>query len=122
MQIYSKDAGRREAEIGFNIGQGTQNIGFRNTISVLFNIVPADKIVLHVKDEDGSPAMASFVITDRIERILDASGTAIGKKIDYRFTMAQLEYWGNLAQCPWLRCACTAHWYLSTSLTPDGGL
>ncbi|HKZ38388.1 MAG TPA: hypothetical protein VJ184_12100, partial [Chryseolinea sp.] len=29
LQIYSKDAGQREAEIGFNVGQGTQDIGFR---------------------------------------------------------------------------------------------
>jgi hypothetical protein len=28
LQIYSKDAGQREAELGFNIGQGTQDIGF----------------------------------------------------------------------------------------------
>ena len=27
--------------------------------------------MLHVKDDDGSPTMASFTITDGIERILD---------------------------------------------------
>src|SRR3990172_7689739 len=29
MQLYSRDAGKREALIGFNVGQGTQDIGFR---------------------------------------------------------------------------------------------
>ena len=43
LQIYSKDAGQREAEIGFNIGQGTQDIGFRNMINILFNIQPSVK-------------------------------------------------------------------------------
>ncbi len=94
VQIYSKDAGRREAEIGFNIGQGTQDIGFRNTISVLFNILPSVKVIFRVKDEDGSPAMASFVITDGVERVVPDSVQSFTKApIDYRHTTAQLEYW-----------------------------
>jgi hypothetical protein len=94
LQIYSKDAGQREAEIGFNIGQGTQDIGFRNTINILFNIQPAVEVVLHVKDEDGSPAMASFLITDGIEHIINDSVNAIAKT-DFRLAAAQLEYQFN---------------------------
>jgi hypothetical protein len=88
LQIYSKDAGQREAEIGFNIGQGTQDIGFRNTINILFNSVASVKVVLHVKDEDGSPTMASFLITDGIERILDDSVQTIANA-DIRLVAAQ---------------------------------
>ncbi|WP_018612392.1 CehA/McbA family metallohydrolase [Segetibacter koreensis] len=91
LQIYSKDAGQREAQIGFNIGQGTQDIGFRNTINILFNILPSVNVIFHVKDEDGSPAMASFLITDGIERILDDSINTLAKA-DFRLTAAQLEY------------------------------
>src|SRR5688500_1967578 len=80
VQIYTKDAGKREAEIGFNIGQGTQDIGFRSNISVLFNILPAVKVNFHVDDHDGSPTMASFTITDGIERVLDESVTASSLK------------------------------------------
>lgn len=86
LQIYSKDAGQREAELGFNVGQGTQDIGFRNTINILFNIKPAVKVVLHVKDDDGSPTMASFIITDGITRFPDDSTT------DYRLTLAEKNY------------------------------
>jgi hypothetical protein len=91
LQIYSKDAGQREAEIGFNIGQGTQDIGFRNTINILFNILPSVNVTFHVKDDDGSPAMASFLITDEIERILDDSVNTLAKT-NFRLTAAQLEY------------------------------
>ncbi|MEJ7679493.1 MAG: CehA/McbA family metallohydrolase [Segetibacter sp.] len=91
LQIYSKDAGQREAEIGFNIGQGTQDIGFRNTINILFNILPSVNVIFHVKDDDGSPTMASFLITDGIERILDDSSNTLAKA-DFRLTAAQLEY------------------------------
>jgi hypothetical protein len=41
VQIYSKEAGKREVELGFNIGQGTQDIGFRNTINILFDVSPS---------------------------------------------------------------------------------
>jgi len=94
LQMYSKDAGQREARIGFNIGQGTQDIGFRNTIDILFNIQPAVDVVLHVKDEDGTPAMASFLITDGIERIINDSVNAIAKT-DFRLAAAELEYRQN---------------------------
>ena len=93
VQIYTKDSGKREAEIGFNIGQGTQDIGFRSNISVLFNILPAVKVNFHVEDHDGSPTMASFTITDGIERVIDEPVTASNlKDVDYRLTTAQMEF------------------------------
>ena len=93
VQIYTKDSGKREAEIGFNIGQGTQDIGFRSNISVLFNILPAVKVNFHVEDHDGSPTMASFTITDGIERVIDGSVMASNQKdVDYRLTTAQMEF------------------------------
>jgi len=90
LQVYSKDAGQREVEIGFNIGQGSQDIGFRNTINILFNISPSVKVTLCVKDDDGAPAMASFLITDGIERILDDSVHTI-EKTEFRLIAAQTE-------------------------------
>lgn len=91
LQIYSKEAGRREAEIGFNVGHGTQDIGFRNTIPILFDIKPSVKVVLDVKDDDGSPVMASFLITDGIERIRDDSTADLGK-IGFHLAAARREY------------------------------
>ncbi|MDB5246578.1 MAG: hypothetical protein JWQ40_972 [Segetibacter sp.] len=91
LQIYSKDAGVREAEIGFNVGHGTQDIGFRNTINLLLNISPSVKVSLDINDEDGTPAMASFIITDGIERIVDDSANTLSKA-GFRSTAAQLEY------------------------------
>lgn len=91
LQIYSKDSGKREVEIGFNVGQGTQDIGFRNTVNILFNIDPSVKVTLHIKDDDGSPAMASFLITDGIERVLDDSVQTIANS-DLRLVAAQREF------------------------------
>lgn len=91
LQINSKDAGRREIEIGFNVGQGTQDIGFRNIINILFDIKPYVKLVFDVKDEDGSNAMASFVITDGIGRIETDSNNNISWE-KYHSKFATMEF------------------------------
>lgn len=68
IHLYTRDKGKRMAEIGFNVGQGTQDLGFRNTTNILFDIQPAVKVVFDVKDENGLPVMGSFIISDDIER------------------------------------------------------
>ncbi|MCH7686928.1 MAG: CehA/McbA family metallohydrolase [Planctomycetes bacterium] len=69
IQLYSRDVGRREAKLAFNVGQGTQDIGFRNSVPLLFNCIPAVEVSLGVKDFDGSPTTAGFVIRDTLGRI-----------------------------------------------------
>jgi hypothetical protein len=69
VQIYSRDAGKREAKISFNVGQGTQDLGFRSDVDILFTAVPAVTVVLDVRDDDGQPTMASFIIRDRLGRV-----------------------------------------------------
>ena len=69
LQIYSRDKGQRSAAIGFNVGQGTQDIGFRNEIVVVFAAVPARTLLLMVRDENGAPSMAAFTIRDALGRL-----------------------------------------------------
>ena len=64
IQLYSRDAGKREARINFNVGQGTQDIGFRNEADTLFTAAPAPDVTFDVKDENGQPTTASFIIRD----------------------------------------------------------
>jgi len=69
LAIYSRDRGQRSAMIGFNVGQGTQDIGFRNEIPVLFNAMPAQALRLGVRDENGAPTMVAFTIRDSLGRL-----------------------------------------------------
>ncbi len=69
LEVYSRDAGQRSAQISFNVGQGTQDIGFRNDILVLFHAEPVHPIELHIADEAGRPTMASLTIRDRFNRV-----------------------------------------------------
>ena len=69
LEIYSRDAGQRSAQIGFNVGQGTQDIGFRNDIVVLFTAAEAHPVKLEVLDEKGKPTIAGFLIRDHLNRL-----------------------------------------------------
>ena len=69
VQLYCRDVGQREATLGFNVGQGTQDIGFRNEIAVLFDCRPSAKVELRVLDTDGRPTMGQFVFRDSAGRI-----------------------------------------------------
>ena len=72
MQIYSRDAGKREAKLAFDVGQGTEDIGFRNALPVLFDCRPANKVRLSILDFDGKPTTAEFVIKDKTGRVYPA--------------------------------------------------
>jgi hypothetical protein len=69
LQVYSRDAGQRSAVMGFNVGQGSQDIGFRNDIEVLFTAAAAHPVRVRVQDEHGKPATAGFLIRDDQDRI-----------------------------------------------------
>jgi hypothetical protein len=69
IHLYSRDQGKREAELAFDVGQGTQDIGFRNATSVLFDCKPAVALKLKVKDFDGEPTMAAFIVRDKRGRV-----------------------------------------------------
>ena len=63
--IYSSEAGQREAIIGFDAGQGTQDLGFRGEVPVLFKVRPAIPVRLTVRDHDGQPTTGRFTFLDR---------------------------------------------------------
>ena len=36
--LYSSESGKREVTLGFDVGQGTQDLGFRGEVPILFNV------------------------------------------------------------------------------------
>lgn len=69
LQLYSRDAGRREATLAFHVGQGTQDLGFRGELPMLFDCAPAVEVTLDILDHDGKPATAALVVRDRQGRV-----------------------------------------------------
>lgn len=67
--IYSSESGKREATIGFDVGQGTQDLGFRAETPVLFDVQPATEVKLDIKDVDGSPTTARLTFRDATRHV-----------------------------------------------------
>lgn len=72
LQLYCRDKGKREATLRFNVGAGTQDLGFRNDANILFDSAAATAVTLGIKDHDGKPAMASLTIRDKFGRVYPA--------------------------------------------------
>ena len=65
LNIYCGEAGKREATLSFDVGQGTQDLGFRSELPVLFTSLPTYPLKLSkVRDESGETAQARFIIQD----------------------------------------------------------
>jgi hypothetical protein len=109
LEIYSRDRGQRSAKIAFNVGQGTQDIGFRNDILVLFNIEPARPVTLRVRNEKGEPSFAGFTVRDLQGRLYPSPSKRLapdfpfqqqvyrtdGEKLFLPPGYYTIEYWGG---------------------------
>jgi hypothetical protein len=62
--VYCREAGKREATIAFDVGQGSQDLGFRAEVPVLFDVKPGIPVKLSITDFDGQPTTARFTFKD----------------------------------------------------------
>jgi len=69
LEVYSRDTGQRSAVLQFDVGQTSQDLGFRSEMLVLFNAKPARLITVKVRDENGKPSAASLLVEDRYHRV-----------------------------------------------------
>src|SRR5262249_26008185 len=67
--IHSSEAGRREPTLAFDVGQGTQDLGSRGEVPVLFDVRPAIPVQLSVLDHDGKPTVGRFTFKDKLGRV-----------------------------------------------------
>ena len=63
VELFSRDRGQREARLAFDVGQGTQDLGFRSEVDVLFDCQPAQTVTFRVQDETGAPTKTVVMIT-----------------------------------------------------------
>jgi len=67
--LYSTDAGKREATLAFDVGQGTQDLGFRAETPVLFDVKPGIAVKVSISDFDGKPTSGRFTFTDKLNHV-----------------------------------------------------
>ncbi len=84
LQLFSRDAGKREARLEFNVGQGTQDLGFRSQVDLLFNARPATKVTLRVFDSDDRPTTASFLVRDTESRVYPSQAKRLAPDLAFQ--------------------------------------
>lgn len=67
--VFSSESGKREATLEFDVGAGTQDIGFRGEVPILFDVKPAVSVKLAIYDVDGQPTVGRLIIRDKFGRI-----------------------------------------------------
>jgi hypothetical protein len=70
--LYSRDRGKREASLEAVIGDEEQDLGYRSTLAILFDCLASQSLSLRITDIEGTPATASLLITDKLNRVYPA--------------------------------------------------
>jgi len=64
VQLYSRDAGKREATLLFDLGGGTFDLGLGNDVKLQFDCAAAVDVKLEILDHDGRPTVAQLTFRD----------------------------------------------------------
>jgi hypothetical protein len=84
LEVYSRDAGQLAAELTFDVGQGTQDIGFRSDVPIVFTAAPAQRVTLRIEDERQRPAMARLVVRDAASRLYPAPSKRLAPDLPFQ--------------------------------------
>jgi len=70
------ETGKREATLSFDVGQGTQDLGFRSDLPILFNSLPTYELeISKITDHTNQDLMAGLIIKDRHGQIFPGQTT-----------------------------------------------
>ncbi len=83
LQLYANDSGKRSAVISFDVGQGTQDLGFRNELPFTFDCLSSTIVTLKVLDENEKPTIAEFLVRDQLGRVYPAQAKRLAP--DFHF-------------------------------------
>jgi hypothetical protein len=91
VQIYCRDAGRKEAALRFFLARGKNELAAAEPISVLFEAVPAVLVHLQIRDDDGAsqrdgkPVVAGFTFTDSLGRVYPSPSRRLAPDFKFHF-------------------------------------
>jgi hypothetical protein len=91
VQIYCRDAGRKEATLQFNLSEGKKLVAAAAPQSFLFEADPAVLVRLHAIDDDGQskrdgrPIVAAFTFRDSLGRIYPSPSRRLAPDFNFHF-------------------------------------
>ncbi len=98
LMIRASEPGQLSTVLTFDIGQGTQDVGFRSDLLMTFNALEVVDLVLKPLDVDGSPTTAAFEIRDEKGRSWPAQVKRV--EPDFRFHPQVYRHHGESVQLP----------------------
>jgi hypothetical protein len=84
LEVFSRDAGKRAAEIKFDVGQGTEDLGYRSDIPIVFTATPARRLTIRVEDEKGRPGIARLLVRDPSGRVYPALSKRLAPDLPFQ--------------------------------------
>ncbi|HEY7326405.1 MAG TPA: CehA/McbA family metallohydrolase [Gemmataceae bacterium] len=91
VQIYSRDSGRKEATLQFNLDQGKRRIVSGQPLRIDFEAAPAVLVRLRVMDDDGQsrrdgrPIVAAFTFRDRLGRVYPSPSRRLAPDFNFHY-------------------------------------
>lgn len=83
--LSSSEAGKREARLHFSVGQGSQDLGFRSELPVLFDIRPAVRVPLKIVEGDtGEPTVARLLFRDASGRVYPSQAKRVAPDLFFQ--------------------------------------
>lgn len=98
LMIRAGESGKRSAVLQFDVGQGTQDLGFRADLMVHFDIPDVHPITLALRDENGEPTTASLEIRDALGRTYPSQPKRTAP--DFRFHPQVYRNFGEILSLP----------------------
>jgi hypothetical protein len=84
VHLFSQEAGEWSAVLQFDVGQGTQDIGFRSDLPMVFEALPVAPVQLEILDEAGQPTTASLEFRDARGRIYPAQAPRLAPDFPFQ--------------------------------------
>lgn len=69
INVLSTEAGKREATLIFDVGEGTRDLASRAELPILFSIDDSVRVTIGARDEKGEPSIARLEIRDGAGRV-----------------------------------------------------
>jgi hypothetical protein len=91
VQIYCRDAGRKEASLRFYLARDKKEIAAAAPLSLLFESAPAVLVHLRIRDDDGvnqrdgRPVVAAFTFADSLGRIYPSPSRRLAPDFKFHF-------------------------------------
>lgn len=84
LEVFSRDSGQRAAEVKFDVGQGTEDLGYRSDIAIVFTATPARRLTVKVEDDKGRPGIARLLVRDTSGRVYPALSKRLAPDLPFQ--------------------------------------